>query len=279
MAQKPLNKSIILLKKRIIDLKKMHGDKVRFNDPGIKLFEKRIISDICEIFGEDSLECYEYKRTFKIWKDVKVSGLGAAINVISHKQECFRAGIADTINKLGDIIVKLEQQPKLPVATLANKTKRVVQIGLLPPKTAGTVVKNLPNVVQGYVFILMAMGEEDHALEDVNQAIKRTCKENGLKAERVDDIEHTEKITDKIMECIRNAQIVIADLTYEKPNVYYELGYAHGIEKKVILTAKKGTKLHFDIKDFNVIFYRNITELSKRLDRRISALVRIKKSN
>ena len=128
-----------------------------------------------------------------------------------------------------------------------------------------------PEIELDYVFILMVMTGEDPLLEDVNEAIKRACRKYDLRAERVDDIEHSGRITDKIVERIKASKILIADLTYERPNVYYELGYAHGLNREVILIAKKETKLHFDIKDFNVIYYENATELESKIEKRLIA--------
>ena len=66
-------------------------------------------------------------------------------------------------------------------------------------------------------------------------------------------------------------RILISDVTHERPNVYYELGYAHALEKEVIILARDGTPLHFDIKDYNVIFYSNLTQLEARLAIRLQA--------
>jgi hypothetical protein len=122
----------------------------------------------------------------------------------------------------------------------------------------------VPEVESDYVFILMAF-KEDPLLEDVVDTIKGICSSLQLRAERVDDIQHFGRITDKIIERIKASRILIADLSFERPNVYYELGFAHGLNRDVILLAKQGTDLHFDIKDFNVLFYRNIKELSSKL--------------
>ena len=54
--------------------------------------------------------------------------------------------------------------------------------------------------------------------------------------------------------------------------VNYELGYAHGRGKEVILIARQGSTIHFDIKDYNIIFYRNFTELEERITKRIAAI-------
>ena len=65
----------------------------------------------------------------------------------------------------------------------------------------------------------------------------------------------------------------IADLSHERPNVYYEIGLAHGQKSDVVLIARESTKLHFDLSGFNVLFYKNMTELLKRLERRLTAVV------
>jgi hypothetical protein len=50
----------------------------------------------------------------------------------------------------------------------------------------------------------------------------------------------------EIFKEINNSSIVIADLSGLRPNCFMEFGYAFGLTKKVLLTAKEGTKLPFD---------------------------------
>jgi len=123
-------------------------------------------------------------------------------------------------------------------------------------------VEQQSSFVPNTAFIIMAISEES---EDTLNAIKETCSTYGVAAVRVDEIEHQDRISLKIIEKIKRSEFLIADLTKERPNVYYEIGYAHAIGKRPIFIRKEGTKIHFDIRDFKVITYGNHTELKKEL--------------
>jgi len=127
-------------------------------------------------------------------------------------------------------------------------------------------------VQRGYAFVAMPMDRDNHALVDVLEAIKAGAQECRITAERIDDDERSERITDRVLESIRKAEFVIVDLTSERPNVFFEAGYAHGIGKIPIYIARDGTDIHFDVKDYPAIFFRNMKELRERLVRRLRAI-------
>ena len=110
------------------------------------------------------------------------------------------------------------------------------------------------------------------AFSDVLDAIKEACDRCGLNAERVDEPESNERITDRILESIRRAEYVIVDLTSSKPNVFYEAGYAQGRGKTPVYIAREGTPLEFDLKDYPIIFFRNMTRLKNDLEQRLRGL-------
>ena len=80
------------------------------------------------------------------------------------------------------------------------------------------------------------------------------------------------QVTDRILESIRRAEYVIVDLTNSKSNVYYEAGYAQGQGKTPIYVARASTELEFDLKDYPIIFFKNMKELKVSLEKRIRGL-------
>jgi len=125
-------------------------------------------------------------------------------------------------------------------------------------------------------FVIMAFSEEVSGslpLIDIYNGIKRGCELAGVRAHRADEVEHSGSITNLILDHIRQHRFLISDLTHERPNVYYEVGYAHGLQKEVVLTSHKATPVHFDIAAYNVIFYRSATELQDRIFKRLQARI------
>lgn len=86
-----------------------------------------------------------------------------------------------------------------------------------------------------------------HADWVFHRAVTPACEEAGLSApDRADRILHTPMITAAIFKGIEESDICIADLTFLNPNVFYELGIRHAIERPVIHIAQSGTVLPFD---------------------------------
>jgi hypothetical protein len=72
---------------------------------------------------------------------------------------------------------------------------------------------------------------------------------------RADQLNEPGRITSQVIKLLNDADLVIADLTGNNPNVYYELCLRHAIAKPVIHMATAGTTLSFDVQDNRTIFY------------------------
>lgn len=85
---------------------------------------------------------------------------------------------------------------------------------------------------------------------------KPAVEQAGMTAVRADaEIFGTGKIIDQIWRGIRNASILVAELTTKNPNVFYELGLAHALEKPVILVSSNQDDVPFDLRHIRVILY------------------------
>ena len=78
----------------------------------------------------------------------------------------------------------------------------------------------------------------------------------GLTAIRADaDIFGTGKIIDQIWRGINSSKVLVAELTNRNPNVFYELGLAHALNKPVVLISSNESDVPFDLTHIRVIYY------------------------
>ena len=128
--------------------------------------------------------------------------------------------------------------------------------------------------VPGVCFVAMAFAPELNDAYDTGMlpAIETDC---GLRALRLDREEHNDQITDRILAGIRSAQIVIADVTLHRQNVYYEAGFAQGLGRVVIRTcrAEAFKDVHFDTRQFSHVVWESPADLRAKLSVRLKATV------
>lgn len=121
------------------------------------------------------------------------------------------------------------------------------------------------------VFVVMKLG--DQALDETYElVIKPVLKEYHMSPLRIDQVEDSGTITDQILREIERSALILADLTGERPNCYFEVGYAHALGKEMILTIKKGETIHFDMAARRFIEWNTDIELRDALRRRLDAL-------
>lgn len=112
------------------------------------------------------------------------------------------------------------------------------------------------------VFVISSFAPD---MEPTFEAIEIAAKTVGLRAYRVKDIAGDYRITDQILTSIRRARFVVVDLTHERPNVYFELGYARGLGKTVVTIMRTGTTAHFDVQDWTYLEYSDSRPLERDL--------------
>ncbi len=142
-----------------------------------------------------------------------------------------------------------------------------------------------------HAFIIMQIGNPDldNICKDVFVPVLKAC---GLDPKRVDKHNEGRLLKSEIVNFIEASDIIIADLSNERPNCYLEIGYAMGLDKfrNLILTAREdhnqdspnykkgGPKIHFDLSGYDILFWdpnklnEFKEELEKRIKRRLSTL-------
>jgi hypothetical protein len=108
---------------------------------------------------------------------------------------------------------------------------------------------------QPEAFIVMKFGEPYDTL--YREVIAPVCAELGYQPVRADEFSGPGVIIEDIIDGIRRASVVIAEITPVNANVFYELGYAHATGKPTILLADRGEleNLPFDVSGRRTIFY------------------------
>ncbi len=111
-------------------------------------------------------------------------------------------------------------------------------------------------------FFVTPIGEKESDIRKQSDAlldqIQFCFSENKLEFEiiRADLELHNQQNIDRIHSCIKEADLIIADLSGNNPNVYYELGYARALCKEVIQIRDSNTaKLPFDVSGYNTPTY------------------------
>jgi nucleoside 2-deoxyribosyltransferase len=122
--------------------------------------------------------------------------------------------------------------------------------------------------------VFVAMWFNDEMADAYRDGIEPAVRETGYEPLRIDRSHHINKIDDQIIAEIRRSAIVVADFTGHRGGVYYEAGFAHGLGKQVIFTCRQDmlADLHFDVRQYNTIVWRDATQLGVELRNRLLAV-------
>ena len=135
-------------------------------------------------------------------------------------------------------------------------------------------------------FVISPIGNEgsperEHADEVFKYLIEPALAEFNIQPVRSDQMSNPGRITDQMYRAIFEYDLCIAVLTFQNPNVYYELAVAQSASRPVIVLADKNTTLPFDIKDFRTLEYDlKIPSFTSRIhiNRLVAALEAFKQS-
>jgi hypothetical protein len=125
-------------------------------------------------------------------------------------------------------------------------------------------------------FVVMQFEETYDNL--YTEVIRPVCEKSGFQVERADDVFRPGIMLQDIINGLLDSDVVIAEVSPANPNVFYELGYAHALDKPTVLLARRGGELPFDISGYRVIFYDDTIggkpQVEETLDKHLSNIKR-----
>lgn len=143
----------------------------------------------------------------------------------------------------------------------------------------------------GIAFVIMQIGNKD--LDDIYDSIYvESIEAANLIPKRIDKDNSGFLLKSEIVGYIEKAEIIIADLTNERPNCYLEIGYAMGLDKfkNLIFTVREdhfpdnkdykkgGPKIHFDVSGYEILSWNpnNLEDfksaLTNKIERRLATI-------
>ncbi|MCW6661854.1 hypothetical protein NHG28_06390 [Aerococcaceae bacterium NML201209] len=134
--------------------------------------------------------------------------------------------------------------------------------------------------IQNTCFIVSPIGKEHsderkHADDLRDYIIKPACEELGFKVVRVDEINKSDKIDKTILECLSHAKLVVVDMTFFNPNVFYEFGYRYALNKHLIAMISEDHKtIPFDVSTLRTIFFNTTARGADKAKKQLQETIR-----
>ena len=109
-------------------------------------------------------------------------------------------------------------------------------------------------------FIVTAIGESGTPTRERSDNVYKyliapVCEELGYRPVRVDHVNAVDNINETVINYLKTAPMVIADMTEHNPNAFYELGFRQARELPLVPIIKVGERLPFDVITTRTVFY------------------------
>lgn len=235
-------------------------DKLDSVDKTTNIFERALNRQELDIQNREKL-IQELKERLSNDKEIDLNNLDQQL-----------ADISKALNEIKEQQVDREQLTKLKDEIEQTKTRVATDYEKLDNSlsqiTSKSEVKPKEIVKVRNVFVIHPASSK---AKNRYEIIKEVCASLELQATRSEDLNIlSQPISDSIKTEIKKTDIVIADLTGNNPNVMYELGYAHALNKPVIILASGSDKLFSDVANYHFLIADDLSKISYDLSRLLS---------
>jgi hypothetical protein len=106
-----------------------------------------------------------------------------------------------------------------------------------------------------YITPIGDLGSEERKHADLfsGSLIEPAIEPLGMKVVRADQIGEPGMIATQIMQHLRHAKLVIADMSLRNPNVFYEMALRHAARRPIVQIIRKADKLPFDLNQVRTV--------------------------
>ena len=125
---------------------------------------------------------------------------------------------------------------------------------------------------QAQAFLAMPFVKEFEERDDAEDVLFRVCKDMNIDLVVAKDTDGQSSLIAEILEGIENTSFLVAYLDENRPNVYFESGYAKGLGKPVIFCHKSSRMTSFDTNNFENIHWNSFRDLETKLTEKITNL-------
>jgi hypothetical protein len=112
-------------------------------------------------------------------------------------------------------------------------------------------------------FVIMPLGHtsKEHSKKYweffYKHVLKKAMEESAVNYDCEEPKAGRANIMKDVVNKLVNAHLVLGILTDKNPNVWYELGVRHGLQKPTVMVMEEGEKIPFDISQYGVVTYDN----------------------
>lgn len=257
-----------------------HRDDLPFTYASVDQYARRIL-EVATRSRSDA------QRTISIVATA-VHGPGAGLDTSEAMETLLTAFASElhSMQRLGDLqeIILVERDARV-FARLGERLKHLEANGIITFDGDAILLRPLDLEPTGsleasalrqrslrHLFVAMPYAKEFDNLYYFG--IKDQVERRDLRCERVDKDEYVGDVVERIKERISKAELVIADITGGSPNVFFEVGYAEGVGKPVILLTQP-QDVPFDLRTKNQIRYdpHDLLSVSRELGEILDALL------
>jgi len=159
----------------------------------------------------------------------------------------------------------------------AETVGRALVWPLVVTASGWTEIERIRNTNSESALAFVAMSFHRDLTDLYSQGIAPGIKAAGYEPLRVDQKEHNNRIDDEIIASIRTSRFLVADFSIDRGGIYFEAGYALGLDLPVIWLVRESAKdtIHFDNRQYNFIRWNadDYRALAAALKNRIEATI------